>query len=861
MVVLWFSVLLGGFFASSSSFFNVASFAFLLFVVVVFNGVLFVGHQHAVVSETVAPIEYIPFRIDSTVVSPPFLEPLVEQSLFFRNVSQLNLFPTPREIHWGGGLVEVTGVPTVEWKVSSSNDGSKEYQDAAIQRFLKRFERLENSAPSVAFAGVSAPAVSMHIRVLCNGTYVPHPLVVEDEHYELSHGRDGAVDLHAATHQGALRGLATLAQMTLTHSHKKYFASDVQVKDRPYMSWRGLLLDVSRNFHPLEHILAVLDVMEFVKLNVFHFHLCDDQGWRMESKVHPKLHQVASGGEFYTQEDIKKIVREASLRGIRVVPEVDIPGHAGAILLAYPELAVRVPDPSYRPSPVGGGGVGGGVAKLKHEAVVVETPPPLSSRPSPAIEGGVARADRARLRSSQSRKLLTLEDSVQQQQPPLRDVSSNATPTPPPIPMVHLSPKELPQKWGQLPWVLDATSETVYAWIERMLEEVVQLFPDPFFHIGGDEVPSGAWSDTLTQNWMHAHGMHGNHELQLHFNQRVYNMLHKHNRTLVGWDEILTPSLPKDVVVQLWRSWVGGLAQEADKLRLRSITSEEMYLDWARPVKHYHKQDMTGGGGYRDRVGAEACMWSEWVQNNLDTRLWPTLAVIAEQMWRPNPKETTATMYGRLFGISRALARVGSTHEAAYDLSLAAVRTGKPYSFAQLLQWSEPANDPVSILIRRAANSMQPINRVGGENKSFKHDLVELIDALRPDSLEMRAFEMLLDSVVDQDKFTDPQRVGLVVAYLKQYADLEENFKSAQLYGQIPGLKAAKKVIGDISKVAALGVELIEARAAGTSSRVRNAVQNLLQTVARVEDTILDGDKVIIELAHVLETRLAKKFN
>lgn len=164
----------------------------------------------------------------------------------------------------------------------------------------------------------------------------------EDESYELSVNAN-RVSLTAATDIGALRGLETLLQLLYADANGYYFQG-VQIKDKPRFAWRGLMIDVARHFQPVEVLKRNLDAMAAVKMNVFHFHLSDDQGWRVESKVLPKLHMLASDGEYYTHDQIRDIVRYAADRGIRVMPEIDVPGHATAILTAYPEIG-SMPGP------------------------------------------------------------------------------------------------------------------------------------------------------------------------------------------------------------------------------------------------------------------------------------------------------------------------------------------------------------------------------------------------------------------------------------------------------------------------------------------------------------------------------------
>ncbi len=169
---------------------------------------------------------------------------------------------------------------------------------------------------------------------------IPRP--DSDESYQLKVTAEG-VTLKANTRFGALRGMETLLQ--LMHNGAENTAIPyVTIDDAPRFPWRGLLLDSARHFIPLEAIKRQIDGMAAAKLNVFHWHLTDDQGWRFASTRYPKLQQKASDGLFYTQAQMKEVVRYAADRGIRVVPEIDMPGHASAIAVAYPEL-MSAPGP------------------------------------------------------------------------------------------------------------------------------------------------------------------------------------------------------------------------------------------------------------------------------------------------------------------------------------------------------------------------------------------------------------------------------------------------------------------------------------------------------------------------------------
>ena len=161
----------------------------------------------------------------------------------------------------------------------------------------------------------------------------------EDESYELSI-TNNIISLKANTDIGVIYGLETLLQL-VTNNDDFYYFPNVNIKDEPRFTWRGLMIDVARHFEPVDVLKRNLDAMASLKMNVFHWHLTDDQGFRIESKTRPELHELASDGLYYTQEQIKDIVQFAGDRGIRVVPEVDVPGHGTAILTAFPEIGSK----------------------------------------------------------------------------------------------------------------------------------------------------------------------------------------------------------------------------------------------------------------------------------------------------------------------------------------------------------------------------------------------------------------------------------------------------------------------------------------------------------------------------------------
>ena len=401
----------------------------------------------------------------------------------------------------------------------------------------------------------------------------------EDESYTLSVGPD-KVTLTAATDIGVLRGFETLLQL-LNGDEGGYYFPCVAVQDKPRFTWRGLLIDVGRHFEPVDVIKRNLDAMAAVKLNVFHWHLSDDQGFRVESVRYPRLQEMGSDGQYYTQDQIREIVAYARDRGIRVVPEFDMPGHATSWFAGYPEYA---------------------------------------SGPGPFP---VQRA------------------------------------------------------FGVFDPVFDPTREDVYRFLDGFVGEMAVLFPDAYWHVGGDENNGKQWSaNPPIQAFMQAHGIKDNAALQAYFNQRLLEILTRHGKRMVGWDEILHPDLPKSIVIQSWR----GVASLADAARqgYSSILSSGYYLDGMASAGDYHRVDplpdslgLTPDQG-KLVLGGEVCMWGEVITpETIDSRLWPRTAAIAERFWSLRTVTDEGDMYRRLSLVRDELEELGisTTSHTAWMLS------------------------------------------------------------------------------------------------------------------------------------------------------------------------------------------------
>ena len=246
---------------------------------------------------------------------------------------QLNLMPWPQSVVLNDGNFALTR----NFKVNITGNPNPRIF-GGVTRFLRRLDGRTGIFFEQGFITKLNEFPSAQLQINCTksgkiGLY-------EDESYHLDI-KQNQITINATSDLGALHGLETLLQMLQNNSTSFYFPNS-QISDFPGFTWRGLMIDAARHFQPVDVIKRNIDGLAAMKMNVFHWHLVDDQGWRIEMKKHPKLIDLASDGMYYTQEEIKNIVKYADERGILIVPEIDVPGHGSAILTAYPEIGSKV---------------------------------------------------------------------------------------------------------------------------------------------------------------------------------------------------------------------------------------------------------------------------------------------------------------------------------------------------------------------------------------------------------------------------------------------------------------------------------------------------------------------------------------
>lgn len=413
----------------------------------------------------------------------------------------LPLMPWPQQVEQPANGGRLTLTPQLQLHIIG------DVPQGADARWRERIER--QTGWTLHDASSAAPVISVRVAKQVDAL----PQLESDESYQLVVDERGAT-LNAPTRFGALRGMETLLQL-LQNDDKGVWLPFVTIHDHPRFPWRGVLLDSVRHFIPIDTIKRQIDGIAAARMNVFHWHLTDDQGWRFASARYPQLQEKASDGLFYTQQQMREVVRYAADRGVRVVPELDIPGHASAIAVAMPEL-IAAPGPY-----------------------------------------------------------------------------------------------QMERGWGVFKPLLDPSNEAVFQVIDTLVGEMAAIFPDPWLHIGGDEVNAQQWNDSpRIRQFMQEKGLADSHALQAWFNQRVEKILEKHQRRMVGWDEIWHPDLPKSILIQSWQGQdaLGTVAKQD----YRGILSTGFYLDQPQ-FASYH---------YRNEVWPTALNGADSIQANEQAQSW-----------------------------------------------------------------------------------------------------------------------------------------------------------------------------------------------------------------------------------------------
>jgi hexosaminidase len=579
------------------------------------------------------------------------------------------LMPQPRSVDYGDGWLHVQGGFRVEWLGS---------RNAVLDRAVLRFQHDVARRTGLDVGRASAA----QLRIDCRGEDTGSLTIDACERYSLGVNED-AVVLTADGPVGVLRGLATLRQ-SITNVPGGFAIPAMVIEDTPRFVWRGVMIDVARHFMSLPTLKRQIDTMERVKLNVLHLHLSDNEGFRVESRLYPKLHEVSSQGQFYSQTEMQELVSYAADRGVRIVPEFDVPGHSLAILRAYPEFA------------------------------------------SGAVEN--------------------------------RDYFS------------------------AMGSALNPAKPETFTFLDRLFGEMAALFPDQYFHVGGDEISGADWAaNPQVRDFMQANGLQTKAELESYFFDRVRKGVRAHGKTVIGWEEVGRAAIPDDVVVQTWRS--SSAVAKATAQGNRVIATCGYYFDKLWPGENHYNvdpHDPTSCGLTHEQfaeakakglpealvaedavidpslkmspaqqalvLGGEGALWTEMVTEEMfDGRLWPGAAVVAERLWSPASVRDTAEMYRRLIVVHNGLRVAGLTDDANRRRMAARLAPGESEPVALLLDLVSP--------VRNHAHNRAALAILKGKAPT-PQQFNELADAASADSLVARRFAL------DAERFVRGDRSG-----------------------------------------------------------------------------------------------------
>ncbi len=408
---------------------------------------------------------------------------------------------------------------------------------------------------------------------------------------------------------GTFYGVQSLVQLLPVEKAAALKIPFVNIKDYPRFQYRGLMLDVGRHFFPVSFVKRYLDYIAMHKMNYFHWHLTEDQGWRIEIKKYPKLTEVGGYrngtiigrypgkgndntryGGFYTQEEVKEIVAYAAKRYITVIPEIEMPGHASAALAAFPNL-----------------GCTGGPYKVQ-------------------------------------------------------------------------------ETWGVFNDVFCAGNDTVFNFLQDVLDEVIPLFPAKYVHVGGDECPKESWKHCAKcQRRIKELGLKDEHELQSYFIQRMEKYINSKGKTLIGWDEILEGGLAPNAVVMSWRGEKGGIEAAQQNHDVIMTPGSHVYLDHSQTKN----EDSVTIGGYttvqktysyepipkelteaeaKHVLGAQGNVWTEYMKypSKVEYMIFPRASALSEVLWSPKEQRNWPDFEKRLQTQFKRYDLWGASYSKAY---------------------------------------------------------------------------------------------------------------------------------------------------------------------------------------------------
>ena len=496
--------------------------------------------------------------------------------------SQVNIIPQPVSVQPGNGQFTLTKRTTI-----AARDAEDRKTAAVFNEYLQQ---------AYGFKLPIAGKEGKNTIRLTTKKFIKAP---DKDAYTLTVGKEG-IAIEGDTYDGTFYGIQTLIQLLPTAPNTKPQTPNfpipfVTINDYPRFDYRGMHLDVGRHFFPVSFVKRYIDYLALHKMNYFHWHLTEDQGWRIEIKKYPELTSVGGYrngtiigrfpgkgndntryGGFYTQDEVREVVKYAASRHITVVPEIEMPGHSSAAIAAYPWLSC-FPDQ--------------------------ETD--MGKNPS--------------------------EASKQQHG------------------------KKVQETWGVFPDIYCAGKDSTFQFLQNVLDEVLALFPSKYIHVGGDEAPKDNWKKCpLCQARIQQEHLKDEHELQTYFITRMEKYLNSKGRTLIGWDEILEGGLAPNAIVMSWRGEKGGIEAAKQKHQVIMTPSNPVYFDHSQTknddsltiggynpldaVYNYEPvpKELSGEEG-KYVLGAQANVWTEYMvsPSKVEYMIFPRMSALSEVLWSP----------------------------------------------------------------------------------------------------------------------------------------------------------------------------------------------------------------------------------
>ncbi len=534
--------------------------------------------------------------------------------LISSNAQELNIIPQPQSVKLNDGQFEINQNTEIVYK------GRNAFSAQYLQNYLKTYFGI-NCKLSTELKNNNS--IWLIATIDYNGAY------------NIKINKSG-IQI-AGDSNGVFYGIQTLIQLLPTQNQKSKTKNQtlsiphLEINDYPRFQYRGMHLDVCRHFFPVSFVKKYIDYLAFHKLNVFHWHLTEDQGWRIEIKKYPELTSIGSkrngtiigrypgtGNDnipydgFYTQEEIKEVVQYAKDRFIEVIPEIEMPGHGSAAIAAYPWLSCFPEKPTDIP-----------------------------------------------------KNMISKESTLRQAQGQIKLVQ---------------------ETWGVFDDIFCAGKDSTFLFLQNVIDEVIPLFPSKYFHIGGDEAPKTHWKQCPhCQKRIKELGLKDEHELQSWFVQRIEKYLNSKGKTLIGWDEILEGGLAPNAVVMSWRGEKGGIEAAKQKHNVIMTPGNPVYFDHTQS----ENEDSVTIGGYNpiEKVyayepvskelseeegkyilGAQANVWTEYMGNEkkVEYMIFPRMAALSEVLWSSKRSRNWENFTQRLPEQFKRYQKMGANYSKAY---------------------------------------------------------------------------------------------------------------------------------------------------------------------------------------------------